>query len=153
MSSVTEPDGRGHLVAFMLALWFGVHSVLSRQVGTCTMGDVDRFVGGALVGVPAALLAAGLLWRRPAVTPGQLLSLVLPAALIPVVVLEWTPLALSTTLQGHHLCGPEHDDLTAGAWSWERLIPAGHLACTAIMAMAALRSWKRGAAASLAHHE
>jgi hypothetical protein len=85
----------------ILVLWYAAHAVLSRFVGTCTMGDTRRFVTGMIFGVPAGAIAVALLLLAPA-RGGWRAGVVLatgPFALLAIYL--WAPLAISAGLHGH----------------------------------------------------
>jgi len=124
----------------ILVLWYFFHALLSRFVGTCTMGDTDRFVEGMILGMPAAAVAVGLLVITSSRTRWQI-GIVLATALLATVVLYlWTPLAISAGLQGHHLCGPDFDDYLGATSGWERQIPSAHVALASALLISGFRS-------------
>jgi hypothetical protein len=131
------------IAAAILVFWYAAHAVLSRFAGTCTMGDTDRFVAGAMVGIPAAAIAIALLLlspgrarRRRAVA----IASVTPASLV---LCLWAPLAVSAGIQGHHLCGPEFDAYLDTTSTWERLIPIAHVAVASALLVVGLRTIRR----------
>ena len=132
----------------ILVLWYLGHAFLSRFVGTCTMGDTDRFVGGAVVGMPAAVVALVFLLRAQTGRTSRIffvLVIVFPAL---VVLCIWIPLAISTGIRGHHLCGPEFDDYLDARAGLERLIPLGHVAiASALLVRGGLNAHRAGRAA------
>lgn len=129
--------------ALLSALWYAGHAWLSRYAGTCTMGDTDRFVVGALAGAPAGVLAVVLLsmWRPR--TRSARASLLVPLLLAFVPMVLYAPLAVSAGLGGHHLCGPEFDAYRSASSAWERFIPVLHVALGAAIVLSVGRSWVR----------
>ncbi len=126
-----------------LALWYTGHAVLSRFVGTCNQGDTGRFILGAMLGLPAAAVAAPLLLRAPAPTGRRMAAVLATALLAAIVLLIWVPLAISVGIQGHHLCGPEFDWALDTMSRWERLIPLAHAACASALLVGAVRGlWR-----------
>jgi len=132
------------IVISLLVLWYTVHAVLSRFVGTCTMGDTDRFVAGIILGIPAAVIAVALLQVGQANTSRRrgIVLATLPVALV--VLYLWVPLAISTGIQGHHLCGSEFDEYLDTRSKWERLIPFAHVAAAIALLLSAGRKLHRG---------
>jgi len=105
------------------------------------MGDTDRFVGGMIVGMPAAVAGIALLLFAPT-RAGWRIGGMLATGLFGVVVLcLWAPLAISSGIQGHHLCGPEFDSVGTGGW--ERLIPLAHVAVACVLLGAVFRNIRR----------
>jgi hypothetical protein len=127
----------------ILVLWYTVHAVLSRFVGTCTMGDTDRFVAGFILGMPAAAIAVPLILRAPA-RPGWRMGAVLASVpLAGIVLYFWVPLAISAGIRGHHLCGPDFDAYLVATSAWERLIPFVHVAVATALLSSGVRYTRR----------
>jgi len=124
-----------------LMLWYTAHAVLSRFAGTCTMGDTDHFGGGLIVGMPAAVVAIALLLLAPAGTGWRKGSVVATGLLAVLVLSVWVPLAISSGIQGHHLCGSAFDGYPMS--NWERLIPLAHVAVACALLGACLRNVRR----------
>ena len=108
------------------------------------MGDTDRFVAGILLGGPAALIAAAviLLWSTNSLW--QRMPLVLTLLATPIVLYLYLPLAISTGLRGHHLCGAEFDEYLSAVYWWERFIPVVHVVLASTLFLGAMRSVVRG---------
>ena len=129
-----------------LMLWYTAHAVLSLFVGTCTMGDTDRFVAGLILGMPAAVAVLALLrrasagegWRRRAAVTTEVLAVV--------VLCMWAPLAISTVF-GHHLCGREFDEYPMS--DWERFIPIAHVAVAYVLLRSGLNARRAWSAAQV----
>jgi hypothetical protein len=121
----------------LLVLWYTAHALLSRFVGTCTMGDTDRFVTGIIFGMPAAVIAVALLLLAGANTGWRMgveLAIV-PLALV--IISLWVPLAISAGIRGHHLCGPEFDEYLITTSAWKRVIPVVHVAAATALLVSA----------------
>jgi hypothetical protein len=132
----------------ILVLWYFFHAVLSRFVGTCTMGNTDQFVAGMILGMPAAAIAVGLLVIAQSRTRGQMGIVLVSSLLAAVVLCLWTPLAISAGIRGHHLCGPEFDDYLSATRGWERLIPLAHVVLASALLVSGfrcVRTSRRGA--------
>jgi hypothetical protein len=136
------------MLVVILILWYAAHAFLSRFVGTCTMGDTDRFVTGLILGAPAALVAVVLVLRQPPRSPLRDGSAIATFVLGPAILYLYTPLAFSTSLAGHHLCGLGFDEYLSPADSWKRAIPLVHVALVSVLLATALRNWARAARAS-----
>jgi hypothetical protein len=132
----------------ILVLWYTVHAVLSRFAGTCTMGDTDRFVAGASVGLPAAAIAVLLVLFGPARAGWRMGGVLLAVPLAMVVLYVWVPLALSAGILGHHLCGADFDSYLVAMRGWERFIPLAHVAAAAGLLFGCLKSARRARGAA-----
>jgi len=127
----------------ILVLWYTAHAVLSRFVGTCTMGDTDRFVAGMVFGVPAGVIAAALLLLAQARAVWRIGFVLATGPLALLTICLWAPLAVSAGIQGHHLCGPEFDGYLVATYGWERLIPVAHVAVGGGVLVGGLRNLRR----------
>jgi hypothetical protein len=130
------------VAALLLVLWYAAHAALS-FTGTCNMGSTDSFVAGAILGMPAAAIAAPVLLRAP-VRPGWQTGVALVITSLALLVLFlWARPVISVGIQGHHLCGPDFDSYVDEAFKRERLIPLGHVVLASVLLVAGLRNTRR----------
>ena len=128
---------RVFIAALLSVIWYVGLAWLSRYAGTCTTGDVDRFVAGVLVGVPAGVAAVVLLLKWEPRTRWAMASLLAPLLLAFVPMVLYARLAISAGVGGHHLCGPAFNDYLSASYTWERFIPLVHVVLGAAIALAA----------------
>jgi hypothetical protein len=129
----------------ILVLWYFANAVLSLLAGTCTMGDTDTFLGGALMGLPAAVIALALLLRARTRRRWEVGVVLTTAALEVIVLCLWIPLAYSAGFRGHHLCGAEYDGYLGDRSLVERLVPLAHVAVAIAVLVSGSRSIQRKA--------
>jgi hypothetical protein len=88
----------------------------------------------------SAVIALTILLSWPARAVWQRVSLVVPLLLAPLLLYLYVPLALSASIAGHHLCGPEFDGYLSDTSPWERYIPLLQVVLATVVLLATLRS-------------
>lgn len=120
--------------------WYGFHVFVSRFAGTCTQGDTDRFVMGAIFAVPAALIVVSLIYfKRFRVDWFTALNIVLVSVIS---VYFWYEAMYWTTILGNHICFLDWGTFEYYPDTWLRLIPLIYIVIAFLLTLSLVINFK-----------
>lgn len=126
-------------VGTVLALAFSSCAAFSRGIENCTQGDTDSYFIGLIFSTPIAVAAVGAFWFSRSTTGWPAYAQAgITGAVALLLALLLVPWVASTTVAGHHSCGPMYDDYIPYGRAIDRFVPLLYLLLISAVLLSAL---------------
>ena len=122
----------------LLLIWYGFHVFFSRFAGTCTQGDDDRFIMGAILSIPAAFCVCVLLNVNQFKT--ELFTLINLTLVSCITLYLWNSAFYWTSIHGNHICFLDWGDYVSAPYSRARLVPVFYMAFSCVFISVVLKN-------------